>query len=903
MERFVKSVNSEETIIGIIVVKLREYGKSWEKFYPFGEGKSAIIRSLFHDPQSGRVYLGAFREFGYFEYDDFGEMKFTSLLQDSGIEAGDNDEIWYITKIGSQIFFIYFTSYYIYDTDTGEIHRNDASTSFFYSPDDYLYLVPGSATSARRYSGKSFSYDVLPALKIDGGSILKVFLDKNAESNGIGQKPCAIAVTTNEGLYRLEGEKHRRIDKTGDSWGIANRAILCEDGTIIVGFISGGVWAFNENGDLLWKISMENGLIDNTVLALMEDDCGNIWCALDKGIAVIFKDGDRIMSLSGYGLGKTTVSLKSGENLYVGSNQGLVRFKMDENLGLEKVGSYFQDSPLWSLYEQDGQVFIGENSSSYIFSDGVMQRLSDAPGGAKPKAIRMRDGSEMLIQGSFTSLYVYKRENGRWRFSHTVEGFMRPVKNLEVDYLGNIWIEHMYQGLYRLTLSDDGKRVTGETVFPIDDMKVCKMGGRVLFHNTDGFFYYDERDSELKPFDLINNAAGEYRDCNRVIDTGGDRYWLTRKKDAAYISCHNDEAAILDIVNFKDFNVSMTERFETILSISGDRFLFGVEDGFLIHDLRKEKDSESVEESVRLSGIKAYYDNSIHPLSIKEEKIVLPNNSGLKISLCMSGVKYHNADIMFELVPYDYAPRLMDADMTASYQRLQSGSYSFHAWIDDENGGSIADLYIPVVVKPSPFLSPVSILVYILIAIALLYLAYFEVQRMMKRQKARLESEKEKEIITLRNEQLEESVLLKSKELATYSIIEARRNQVLQKLREELGKIRFGKPGSISKSDYDALMQIIHEGEFSENNWSHFYNNFDLIHKSFFRILTESHPDLTPNDLRICAYLRLNMSTKELADVMGVTVKGAEAAKYRLRKKLGVDTSIPLSEYLTKIGK
>ena len=77
-----------------------------------------------------------------------------------------------------------------------------------------------------------------------------------------------------------------------------------------------------------------------------------------------------------------------------------------------------------------------------------------------------------------------------------------------------------------------------------------------------------------------------------------------------------------------------------------------------------------------------------------------------------------------------------------------------------------------------------------------------------------------------------------------------------------------------------------------------FYTNFDLIHQSFFRNLKRDHPDLTSNDLRLCAYLRLNLSTKEIADITGITVKGAEGAKYRLRKKLGVSSNVPLNEFL-----
>jgi len=208
---------------------------------------------------------------------------------------------------------------------------------------------------------------------------------------------------------------------------------------------------------------------------------------------------------------------------------------------------------------------------------------------------------------------------------------------------------------------------------------------------------------------------------------------------------------------------------------------------------------------------------------------------------------------------------------------------------------------LPVVVKPSFFASPTAYLIYVLLAFILGTVIYLLIQRKLRNQMERMEDEKEKELLTLRNEQLEASILLKSKELATYSLLESSRNRVFLRLKEQLSKIRYEKDGNLSKAEYDNLQSIIREGEFSESSWAHFYDNFDLIHKSFFRTLRHRHPDLTTNDLRICAYLRLNMSTKELADIMGVTPKGAEAAKYRLRKKLSLPSDLSISEYLAAV--
>lgn len=862
---------------------LRFNGSSWELFHPFGEEKEAIIRSLYADPDTDRLYIGSYREFGYIEYDELGEMVYTSLYDKLETPPDGSEEIWYISRIGRQVFFIYFSSFYVFDLDSGQVHREVAPTSFYYSLNGKLYLSSNSG-EVREYDGKSFGFTLASTPPVPD-KVVKVFP---------AQDGVEIAVSYSKGLYRVDKDVSIRIDSLKDKWDIANRAVQCKDGTIVVGFLSGGVCAFGQDGAILWHLSTDEGLLDNTVLSLMEDESGNIWCALDKGVAVIFKDGDQLLSLSEYHLGKISVSLKDQDRLFIGSNNGLSCFSLDEeNLQIKKLTGYFPNSQLWSLDKHEDQVFIGENASAYCFRNGSMDPLSRAPGGSTLKEFPLQDGTTMLIQGSFTFLYCYKQEEGEWRFSHTVNSFMRPVKQLEVDYLGNVWAEHMYEGIFKLVLSEDGRNLVSETPFFSGGFKVCKMGGRVFFYNKNGFWFYDEREDEMKPFEPLTRLV---ENCRRVVPAGGQKYWMVTQNEAVLLSFWNEQMEVLDHVNFKNLGVSLTEQFESILSLSGQRFLFGIENGFLLHTSKQP--SNDHEKKLGISAITVYDHDSSLRESLQTRKVTLPNNSSLAISLYSSGIKYLSPDIRFCLDPFDYEAREADPSMTITYSRLPAGNYSFTAWLAEDPSVSTS---LTVEVKPSFFASPAAYFLYGLLLLASGAFIYLLIQRKIRKQMERMEDEKEKELLTLRNEQLEASILLKSKELATYSLLESSRNRVFLRLKEELSRIRYEKEGNLSKTDYEALQSIIREGEFSENSWAHFYDNFDLIHKSFFRTLRHRHPDLTTNDLRICAYLRLNMSTKELADIMGVTLKGAEAAKYRLRKKLSLPSDISISEYLTAV--
>ena len=850
---------------------LRFNGKGWEKFYPLG--KEAVIRSLY--AYGDRLYLGSFQDFGYVEYDAFGNMQYTSLYSRLESSPDESEEFWYITRMGKHVFFIYFTSLYIYDTETGALHREVAPSSYFYPSGDRLVLASGSGM-ARSYDGCSFSSEAV-SIPAQPERIVKMFPGPAEGTRW--------AVSATRGLFLLEEGKARRMDSI--KWDVANRAIQCSDGSLVVGFLSSGVYAFGPSGEVLWHIGAEDGLLDNTVLSLLEDRSGNIWCALDKGLAVIYKGGDRLLSLSHYNLGKISVSLWDGSRLFVGSNQGLCTFTLDtQALSVSKVADFFPNSHLWSLYRgDDGGVFIGENSGTYVMDGkGAMRMLSQAPGGTELRAMTLRDGTEVLVQGSFTRLYLYKKVKDAWTLSHEVEGFMHPVRHLEVAYLGNVWLEHMYRGMYKVVLSEDGSRVSEVTAFPLDGGRLCKMGGRVLFHNKEGFWYYDEHQGRMAPFEPLQQLGlGE---CRRVIPSGKDLYWVVRQEDATLLKFHADRADVLDRLHLGNLDVSMPDLFESIIPLQDSLFLLGVENGFLVHDL-----CAAAAETPRLhiSSLQCIGSGEELQLPLDQQKLTLPHHATLQLSLAATGVKYLNPDIRYQLSSYDYQPRKVETDMRIAYSYLSAGTYVFRAWLADAPDTMLIEL--PVVVRRSVFASFPALLLYVLMFMGLIAGIYVLMRRRMDRK-----------LLSLRNEQLEASILLKSKELATYSLIEATRSQVLDKLKKSLARVRYQKDGVLSKAEYEAMQTIIREGEFSQGNWDLFYTNFDLIHKSFFRTLQERHPDLTPRDLRICAYLRHNMSTKELSSIMGVSIKGAEAARYRLRKKFSLPADVTISEYLSSLS-
>ncbi len=119
-----------------------------------------------------------------------------------------------------------------------------------------------------------------------------------------------------------------------------------------------------------------------------------------------------------------------------------------------------------------------------------------------------------------------------------------------------------------------------------------------------------------------------------------------------------------------------------------------------------------------------------------------------------------------------------------------------------------------------------------------------------------------------------------------------RKNEVLQHLRDQLLQAHQD-PNALRK-----LIRAIDQHLDSEHDWALFEAAFNEVHDDFFKRLMSAYPDLTPGDLRLAAYLKLNLSSKEIAPLLNISVRGVENKRYRLRRKLGLSEEENLTEFI-----
>ena len=141
----------------------------------------------------------------------------------------------------------------------------------------------------------------------------------------------------------------------------------------------------------------------------------------------------------------------------------------------------------------------------------------------------------------------------------------------------------------------------------------------------------------------------------------------------------------------------------------------------------------------------------------------------------------------------------------------------------------------------------------------------------------------------------------KNRELASSAMSLVYKNELLQKLSEEMTKLKDGTGKKLEDDQLRKIQKVIDEGMNDERDWNLFETSFNEAHGSFFKKLKTNHPDLVPNDLKLCAYLHMNMSSKEMASLLNISLRGVEIRRYRLRKKLNIPHDKNLAEFFMEL--
>jgi DNA-binding CsgD family transcriptional regulator len=273
-------------------------------------------------------------------------------------------------------------------------------------------------------------------------------------------------------------------------------------------------------------------------------------------------------------------------------------------------------------------------------------------------------------------------------------------------------------------------------------------------------------------------------------------------------------------------------------------------------------------------------------------------------------------------VQYSYFLKGFDKDWSGwskktekEYTNLPAGPYTFQVRSKSNRGNESVISSYSFTVLPPWYQTGWAYFIYALLFFAGIYLLYRWQRKVFLQQEKKHEEEQkrlqylhqleleksEKEIVKLKNEKLEAEIDHKNTELASAAMHLVQKGELLGNIREELVRMKKGGNGNGSPEEFSKMLRILGEENKMDKDWEQFAVHFDKVHSDFLRILKTIYPGLSAHELKLCAYLRMNLSSKEIAQLENISVRGVEISRYRLRKKLKIPTETNLFDFLMEL--
>ena len=875
---------------------LKYNGSRWTTYL---SPNGSIVRSI--KAVKNRVYAALYEDFGYWEKDISGNHIYVSLVNENELTVDNDEEFWNILYYDDWLIFQSFKRLIMYNDVSREIKTFEPSKNIFNSfivEKRIYYTLSSGLYTIENGNEKLISNDTRLKNTTQYPHILNIFKKDNS----------ILIVTDKLEFYELLPNGNL-IDLYSLSTnplfsGISVfKTIRLKDGGFAIGTVGRGLMLIDKNGNLIKIIDKSQGIINNTILSLYEDSKNNLWLGLDNGISLINSESAfKIYNDSDGILGTVYASKFYKGILYVGTNQGLFYKKpLDTKFKLVPNTS----GQVWSLTIINDTLFCGHNNGSFVIERGFASKIENTTGSWTFR--KVSESSELILEGGYSGINVLTKKDDKWVVRNKIKGFDISSRFLEISKNGKIIVSHGYKGIYKLSLSPDFynlKNVIMDSTVTIGgNASLAKFGNEIYYNFSGGFYKYDELKDVFNRDIFLSNLSDKELINGIIINDNNNKLWLFSENYMHYVykDLMSNENKIKSIIFPEKLRKTV---FENISRIKNEEYIIGTNNGYILFDLEKYFLNSP---SIQLERVEVSNRNELpFPVTI---------NEGLQLDYRTNNINfYFNSSNFqkFETVEYQHLLEgymeqwsSFNEDSNITFSNLRFGDYNFK--VRSKIGNTISDdikSFEFSIERPwygSNFMiANYALLLGVLFFIFNNYYVNFyrkKEEKMIRINQSQLELkeiEKKQALMSIENEKLSQDIDGKNRELAISTMSMIKKNQFLSKIKSDLKEAE-------SSSKISSVIKVIDRHLNNQDDWKFFEEAFNNADKDFLKKVKNYHPSLTNNDLRLCAYLRLNLSSKDIAPLLNISLSSVEIKRYRLRKKMNLSRNEGLTDHLLSL--
>jgi ligand-binding sensor domain-containing protein/DNA-binding CsgD family transcriptional regulator len=911
---------------------LLTFDGSYWKIYPLPN--KGTIKALAIDP-AGRIFVGGQDEIGYFFPDGNGILKYHSIKNLMPQKARQFADIWSIVLFKNEVFFR--TIECVFEYNGNEIKTFDA---------------PGGWRLLANAGAQLFAEDKDEGLMLFKDSQWQLYRTPmpTADMHITGvmdyNRDTVLITTLKQGLFLLTGttliKKATAIDAI-----LHNDLVNCGkkigNDRYAIGTKARGLFIIDGKGNLIERFSNNEGLQNNNVLGLLLDRDKNLWLGLENGVDFINYSTSikRIYASKENQIKSNSVSVFDHQ-LFIGTSNGLYSVPLNpaqkdisNNKGLfTEVDN--TKGQVWSLTEINHRLLMGHENGAFVINNNQVKAITSSRQGVwRFVAIPT---SPDIVAGTYTGLQVIRDNNGSYTADEKLEGIYESLPTLAKDNDNVIWASHSYRGVFKIQLSADRKKImrysqyTDHNGLPsVLNNHVYFIKNKILVATEKGVYEYNAGKNKFEQSAFFKPVFGDASIENLTADVSGNIWFISNQRVGVIDFSKPADGKPYTVIYFPELAGQTVKSAGYLYPYDKENIFIGSNNGVFHLNYRQYVQSET-SLNVLLTTVKAIAekDSLIFGGYFMKDGQVAANQGDKQVTtLSNHWNSFHfeysstlyaqksNEEFTYKLIGFDNEWSKWSVKTEKDYTNLPYGKYTFSVRVRNNLGNASAPVNYTFIVEPAWYQTTWAYLFYGLLVILAIYLAIKEQRKRFDLHQKKHEEEQkrlsylhsleldrnEKEIIALKNNNLESELNYKNKELATITMHLVERGRIMHNIREELAANikKLNQPDLTH--EFRSVFKLVTDTEKKDDDWDHFAIYFDQVHNNFLSMMKTKYPGLSPTDLKLCAYLRLNLTSKEIAQLMNISLKGVEISRYRVRKKLALATEVNLYDFLIDITK
>ena len=867
-------------------------GRKWNKY---NIPHSPRIRALKVDKQD-RIFVGGQGQIGYFSKTK-NNLIFTSLLKYLPNNKQDIAETWKILAVDDKIYFNTESELFVFENDTIRALNLPGYMRFAFNVKNRLFaqfygigLYEIVNNEFIKIKGTEINYDIIAIIPNEEGYYCFTREGNIYQLTDLGYTPIPITVKL----------------------GTLNDVLKLASGEYVIGTQSNGIYIFSRNFTLKNHLTKKEGLSDRTVKALYEDDFHNLWVALNNGIDYLkislpFSQINEEVGLEGTGY----AAIKYGNLIYLGTNNGVF---LQSNDKYELKSNPFKLIPgsegqVYNFSKTENGLILNHDRGAFELKNTALTQIQDI---GSWKFMNTKTPN-LIIGGDYRGVSFYNKKNNYWTKIKEVQGLVESSRIMEFENDSTVWMTHASKGAFRIEFGSNLDVQKKITLFGKDQglpsnilIDVYALNGKLVFTSEKGIYDFNPKTKTFSPNLYFNKWLGTDYVSTLVANEGKSIYYIQNKKIGNLIQkgfgSFENETYI-----FKHINKFISNDLANISILDNNNILIGAKEGFINYNPNKERFINKnfhvllrkVETQSPKDSISSYNPSSIDNIEITETH----------------SIKFQYAAPYFDgFEDLKYSYRVLELDEQWSewtnsgekeYTHLPFGEYVMQVKALNIYGLESEPASFSFEVLTPWYFTNLAKIAYLILALISITLIPIIQQKKHTHEKSIIQKKKDltiklkdEEINKLENEKLKSELDLKNDQLTTITMHLVKNNDFIQDVQN---KIATSLDQDDSTNELKKIIKTIDKELSNNDSWDQFAYHFDQVHGNYLKKLSENNIKLSPREIKLAAFLRMNMSSKEISKMLNITSRGVELARYRLRKKLKLERDQNLVEYLIEL--